>query len=209
MALVYKATNTVNGKAYIGVTRQNLLTRKREHKSRAIAGAKSVFGAAIRKYGWDAFVWEILEDNVSIDAIGEREQFLIKKHNTFCETGHGYNRTAGGGGTSGIIHTDVQRENIRRGIVSTLIKKYGFKRQIRLFHNRTGIPHTEETKKKISETHKALPLGITPAKLHFKEWPRIKSLRDAGVSFAKIGRMYNVRPETVFYFCKRRQERPA
>lgn len=62
MALIYQATNRLNGKRYIGVTRKKLARRQNGHKQKAAAGAISRFHAAIRKYGWNAFEWSVLAE---------------------------------------------------------------------------------------------------------------------------------------------------
>lgn len=55
MFLIYKATNTVNGKKYIGVTK-NFKKRLNSHKYSSYP-----FGAALRKYGIEKFVFEFEE----------------------------------------------------------------------------------------------------------------------------------------------------
>jgi len=209
MAIIYKALNVINSKIYIGATNQELDIRKCQHKSRALNGYGCAFYHAIRKYGWNSFLWEVIEYDIESNEIEEREIYYINKYNSFADTGHGYNRTIGGGGTLGYTFTDAQKENIRKSVKDSLIKKYGIKKQLRLFHNRTGVPHSNETKKSISESLKSLPLGTVPSKLHYTEWENIKSLRGQGLSLRSIGDIYGVRPETVFYFCKRREIRAA
>ena len=53
--VVYKLTNTVNGKYYIGQTQNSVEKRFRDHMY-----AKSAIGDAIREYGKDKFTKEIL-----------------------------------------------------------------------------------------------------------------------------------------------------
>lgn len=209
MGIVYKVTNNVNGKIYVGVTRRTLDQRKREHKSRAGSGSKNPFHSAIRKYGWDAMRWEILESGVSLEELPLREAHWIKYLDCkTCGRG-GYNRTDGGGGTSGMKVSDETREKLSRRVRDRWFKKYGLKKQKSLFHNRTGVPVSDTTRRKMSESSKLTPLGTIPAKLHHDLWPMIRSLREFGFSYRRIGEIYEVRPETVFYFCKRREVRPT
>ena len=98
--IVYIATNTLNHKSYIGVTTKSLRERKRTHK---IAAKKSnfYFYRAVRKYGMEAFEWEILDDSaISIEDLYEKEKFYIKKLNTSVPTG--YNISSGGHGGDNI-----------------------------------------------------------------------------------------------------------
>ena len=59
--IVYKATNTLNGKVYVGQTVRDLKTRSGQHIRCARRGAFGPFYDAIRLYGPDAFSWEIIE----------------------------------------------------------------------------------------------------------------------------------------------------
>ena len=62
MGFIYKITNKVNNKVYIGQTNRNLEIRWREHKSRAGCHYTSHLYGAMDKYGTDNFVFEGLED---------------------------------------------------------------------------------------------------------------------------------------------------
>lgn len=100
MAIIYKATNKINGKSYIGYD-SNWPNRKRVHKTRAYNNhyTQQYFHKAIRKYGWKNFEWEILLE----DATLEDEIRLISEYGTFGK--NGYNLTVGGEGTFGYKHT--------------------------------------------------------------------------------------------------------
>ena len=59
MYTIYKATNKVNGKVYIGKTSAKLSVRKRQHTSDTYSkNSKTVFHSAIRKHGINNFEWE-------------------------------------------------------------------------------------------------------------------------------------------------------
>lgn len=91
--VIYKITCLVNGKPYIGKTKQTLNRRIGQHKL-----ANSVIGQAIRKYGWENFTVEVLEECDTPEQLNEREQFWIAHFNS--KTPNGYNCTAGGDGLS-------------------------------------------------------------------------------------------------------------
>jgi len=80
MALVYMATNIVNGKRYIGMTRRTLGYRRSAHIGRAERGEENAcprITAAIRKYGRDAFEWCVLQDGLSVSDAKAKEVELI------------------------------------------------------------------------------------------------------------------------------------
>lgn len=94
--LIYKHTNKINGKSYIGQTSQKATRRWRNGY-----GYKEspIFYAAIKKYGFDNFNHEILEENIITKALAnQREQYWIAYYHTWIYDPlcNGYNGTAGG-----------------------------------------------------------------------------------------------------------------
>lgn len=101
MKVIYKATNTINDKCYIGVD-SNWPHRKHAHKCAVKRGSQLLFHKAIRKYGWENFKWEIIEESENIDLLlNEREEFYIRLNNSYHLDGNGYNMTYGGEATLG------------------------------------------------------------------------------------------------------------
>ena len=103
MHYIYKYTNKLNGKSYIGQT-NNLQKRFNGHKSEAFnpnaSGYNLPFHCAIRKYGIDNFTYEVLEeiaDGESQGFIDDREIYFIGYYHSLT-TENGYNLTIGGGG---------------------------------------------------------------------------------------------------------------
>lgn len=129
---VYLATNDVNGHRYIGVTGKTVARRKSEHKYCAERlNAKTPFHRAIRKYGFEAFGFEILSRwKTRADAIqGEIS--------AIAELRPEYNRTLGGDGNLGRIMSEESR------------KRIGDSKRGNTY--REGILHTDATKKRIGE----------------------------------------------------------
>ena len=94
MGSIYKITNTVNGKAYIGQTIHDAeKTRIRQHLNGYSRGSELV-KQAIEKYGKDAFTYEILHDGIIPEFLDMLEQEAIAKFNTLAPDG--YNLTVGG-----------------------------------------------------------------------------------------------------------------
>ena len=91
---IYLLTCTVNGKQYVGQTRQKLHDRIRQHKN----GTKySAVDMAIQKYGLENFTVEVLE-TCPVEKLDEREIFWIRELKT--RSPHGYNLTDGGNSNS-------------------------------------------------------------------------------------------------------------
>lgn len=93
---IYKITNTINQKSYIGQS-LNIEERWKRHKWYQVKYAKYPLYLAFNKYGIDKFQFEILEE-CSRDQLDEREMFYISKYDTY---NNGYNQTLGGSGNKG------------------------------------------------------------------------------------------------------------
>lgn len=101
MAYIYRITNTINNKSYIGKTEKlNPEERFKEHirESKKSRCEKRPLYKAMNKYGIDKFEFVLLEETKNPN---EREQYYIKKFNTYGKTG--YNATLGGDGKKRII----------------------------------------------------------------------------------------------------------
>lgn len=101
--IIYKITNKVNGKSYIGQTRYTLEFRWRQHLHKK---DNVYFHNAIKKYGAENFSLEVLEE-CDLDKLNSREIFYIAKYNTFE---NGYNLTIGGDGNRRLILDDKYEE---------------------------------------------------------------------------------------------------
>ena len=110
MAFIYKITNNINGKFYIGFTSQkNPKLRFNQHLSsaRSKKSNNQPIIRAIKKYG---------EDNFSFDILLEGdEDFLLKKEEPRLieELKPEYNATFGGEGILGYKHTEKTKEIIK------------------------------------------------------------------------------------------------
>ena len=111
--IIYKVTNIINGKVYIGKTTKTLKQRKQSHMRYAQKGGKGVFLSAIRKYGIESFKWEILCE-CDKDLLGITETMKIIVNNSHYIDGHGYNMTYGGEGCLGFKHSENARQKISK-----------------------------------------------------------------------------------------------
>lgn len=99
MAHIYKITNTINGKSYIGQTIKPISARWYFHIYDAMNKVDDLyFHRAIRKYGAENFIVEEIEE-CRQDELNSREMYWIKYFDTF---NNGYNLTLGGGGKKSI-----------------------------------------------------------------------------------------------------------
>ena len=109
MPIIYKITNTINNKLYIGCTIKSIEERFLEHVSRS-KNSKYTYKLhnAINKYGSDNFIIEELIQ-CTIDEMYFLEVEYIEKYNSF---NNGYNSTLGGEGCLGYTHSEETRKKM-------------------------------------------------------------------------------------------------
>lgn len=93
---IYKVSNTVNEKVYIGKT-SNFKERKWQHE-RCYEKEDCRFHRAIQHYGKEKFNWEIIDKTDNLEKANKLEKLYIKKFNSYHP--NGYNMTKGGDGGS-------------------------------------------------------------------------------------------------------------
>lgn len=117
---IYKSTNKINGKIYIGFD-SKWPKRKFRHEKDAFNSRSSayndVFHKALRKYGKHNFEWEVIY--ISKDAEHTKnimESFFIKKYNSHINfnNSNGYNMTLGGEGMLGFKHNTNTKNKISK-----------------------------------------------------------------------------------------------
>lgn len=126
--IIYKTTNKINGKIYIGKDEKNIST---------YYGSGLILNRSITKYGKENFHKETLEVCLTRKELNEREIYWINKLDSINPS-IGYNITKGG--TGGDIFSQLS-ENKRNEIREKL-------------SNRKGWHHTDESKKIMSEKRK-------------------------------------------------------
>jgi group I intron endonuclease len=91
MGYIYNATNTINGKGYVGQTIRPIEERLKEHQTGKV-GCRA-FSGAIKKYGWDAFIIDCYE--CPDDELNKHEKWMVNLMGTLSP--NGYNLREGGG----------------------------------------------------------------------------------------------------------------
>ncbi len=105
---IYKITNKLNGKVYIGQS-LNIFKRWGVHGNINKANnKKQVISKAVEKYGVENFIFEILERCKKEDLNG-REAYWVKTYDSYKK---GYNCTPGGDSFDEFRHTKIEKNTI-------------------------------------------------------------------------------------------------
>ena len=167
--IIYKVTNLINQKIYIGKTIK---------KNKNYLGSGNLIKLAVKRYGRKNFSRKILEECNSIEELNKQEKFWIEELNS-NKRGVGYNITNGGEGG------DVFTNNSNKEAIRIKLRENG-KKSLGRYHteeskqkNREkhfGVSwgkHTKETKEKISKLHK----GRKFTEEHKRELSKKRKLR--------------------------------
>lgn len=120
MGIIYLSKNKTNGKVYVGKTTRTLKQRQKEHFKDAINHRHiSKFHNAINKYGFNNFIWEIIDSDEDPLILSRLERLHISRYESFE---NGYNLTTGGEGISGFKRSQETKDKMSKA-------KRGKKRQ--------------------------------------------------------------------------------
>lgn len=150
--LIYKITNTINGRVYIGQTIGSLAKRWNEHST---STKNSPMYNAFRNYGRENFKIEPLCSALSPESLNYLEQYFIDHYKSMSPLG--YNLTSGG--DSAYIRSDESREKQRIAML--------------------GRIQSDATKAKISESLKGRP-GVRRGAVHTEAARKLISLAGVG-----------------------------
>lgn len=129
---IYKITNLVNGKLYIGQTITSIKTRFSKH----CGNEKQLISYAIHKYGVENFRVEEIDRAETREELDEKERYWIKHYSS--QVPNGYNLESGGNANKEI--SEETRQKLREAHQGEKAPWYG--------------KHlTEETRAKLSASH--------------------------------------------------------
>jgi group I intron endonuclease len=143
--IIYKTTNIINGKFYIG---------KDKHNNPEYLGSGILLKKAIEKYGIENFEKIILEYCANNEELSEREKYWIKET---CAQELGYNIADGGHG--GNTYNEETKEKVSklfkgRRVSLDSIEKRKLTREKRKKQNPDTYKLTEEAKRAIGDFHR-------------------------------------------------------
>lgn len=126
--LIYKITNKINSKIYIGQTTKSFEERKKMYyneykwskKPRAII-------QAMRKYGFENFIFEIVEDNIPCkELLDKKERYYILEVYHSLVTEGGYNIECGGNGIGKHSNETIKKiSEAQKGCLNHMYGKTG------------------------------------------------------------------------------------
>lgn len=148
--VIYKIRNVVNQKFYVGST-TNSKERFRTHRNKLRSGKHHTphLQAAWGKYGEECFVFEVVEEITSVEALQDAEDVWLAEHvgQVYCYNA-GLRSGAPWRGAPKETHPmfgKPRNEGTVNAISASIRQRYE-----EGFDPRTGLQHTEETKAKIS-----------------------------------------------------------
>jgi group I intron endonuclease len=149
MYSIYKITNRVNGKIYIGYTEKSIEERFKGHCADTRKPRPTrLLTRAIKKYGPDSFTIETLYEGTNKEyTLNDREQYYIDTYSNIVGWDNMYNIAPGGLGGDRSMSPAYQE----------YIKNRDLSGERNSFY---GMSHTEETKRKISEANKGRLKGM-------------------------------------------------
>ena len=125
--IVYKITNKINGKIYIGQTIHTLEYRLGQHQR----NNSSNIGSAIIKYGIENFKAEVIAECNSVEEMDKLERYFIKKFKSIVP--FGYN-----------VHSEIEHRSINKQISlhnqEIIDNRYTFFHVMKLFSPKWKLP---------------------------------------------------------------------
>lgn len=108
--IIYKITNLINRKIYIGQTTISINKRWSQHCNKQ---SNTAISKAIKKYGIKNFEIKVLSRANSIDELNHREAYYIKLFNSLSPSG--YNLMSGGKNSLHSVDSKIKMSNRLKG----------------------------------------------------------------------------------------------
>jgi len=160
MGIIYLTTNKINGKKYIGVDTKN---------NKYYFGSGTAIKHALKKYGTENFIKEIIESSDDIQYLFEKEKYWINYYDAVNSKDF-YNMSIGGKGGNMLINDESikkHKEGNKKSIKTTIEKRKGKtyeeiygdnaeKEKEKRKQSLLGKKHNEDRIKINSESHKGI-----------------------------------------------------
>jgi len=160
---IYKITNKINGKIYIGKDTKN---------NKSYFGSGLLIKRSIKKYGKENFTKEILEECEDNNILSEKEIYWINYFNSIIPIG--YNICLGGDGGDTFTNHPNKEEYLKNKSIASKKMWEDENYRINIIKKRTGLKRTEETKKKMSDSAKDKPKSEEHKKSLSNAWEKRK-----------------------------------
>lgn len=149
MGFIYKITNKITNKCYIGETiKDDPEKRWKEHKNTIKRGVGCpALQNSVKKYGIENFTFDVLLICFDDDRYKYEIEY-IKKYNTIVPNGYNILEGGPGGSFKGKKHSEETKKRMSENMKQKYIDDPNY-----------GYLHTEETKKLISKNRKGINLG--------------------------------------------------
>ena len=203
MAFIYKITNKLNNKSYIGKTENSVEKRYKQHLSefkKDRCRNRPLYRAMI-KYGVENFDLETLEET---ENPSEREVFWISYYSSFQK---GYNATRGGDGSTYVDRNLLTVLHEKELTVSEISFLTGHDEGHILKLLRKCVPEYTHVLPKNSRKGKDLPRGV---RLNpYKKGKKYVASVNYKKVFYSLGSFDSVEEASLAYFLKREQLRKS
>ena len=164
---IYRITNLINNKVYIGWTSRIPSLRFNQHKS----CKTSAIGMAIQKYNKENFIFEIIYQSKDLEHSRFMESQFIKEYNSLAEEsgGWGYNLHFGGNGN---ITSDSTKRKQSQSHKNKILSE---EHKLKISQAGRKRTQSEESKLKLSQSRKRL---ISEGKITINAWNKDKELSE-------------------------------
>lgn len=137
---LYKITNTLNQKVYIGYTKGKVERRFKRHIYES-KNPTSLLHKSLLHHGSNKFSIETIYQSFDHSHIQEMEKYFIKVYESYYAFGKGYNMTFGGDGGATFTGKKHTKESLLKKSISA-----------KLNHQKYPRTHSQETKEKIKNS---------------------------------------------------------
>jgi group I intron endonuclease len=207
MTFLYKITNTVNNKCYIGWTSKDVQNRWSQHKTDALRIRDNrKFYNAIRKYGIENWIVDTLLETTTVEEAKLKEIELIAVYDSYYK---GYNSTKGGDGNNGIVmskESNQARSLKLKGIKKSpeTIEKFKARRSTPEENKKRSLSHKGKKKPWVKWTTEQIEKrAMTRRGLNKEQYDQIHELRQQGLTMKKIGEAVGCSGDMVKKWLKR------